>query len=139
NVQRVAAGGVHFGHSPGQGVLADAACQSGTALRHKLFGLVEPHDAPLGVENNGAGDHRAEERAAAGFIEACDACPAEFARRSLETGRAETDHFSERILARCTRGESSTSIRTGLRGEAKGPQTDLNFCGLCAALAKRYS
>jgi hypothetical protein len=94
DVPGVDARGIDFGDGPGEGVFADAESKLGTAIGDELFGVVEADDAPLGVENDGGRDHRAEQSAASGFVNAGDARPAKFARRSLKTGRAETGHFS---------------------------------------------
>lgn len=90
---------IDFGNSPGQGVLTNAFSKFRAARGGKFFRIVEADNAALGIENDRGGDHRTEERAAAGFIETGNAHPAELSRRSLETGRAETAHW-RRILAR---------------------------------------
>ena len=91
--------GIDFGNGPSQGVFADACGEFRTAFGGKFLRIVEADDAALGIENNRGGDHRAEERAAAGLIDTGDAQPAKVSRRPLETGRAEAAHGAE-ILAR---------------------------------------
>jgi predicted transcriptional regulator len=78
------------------------------ALGGEFFGVVQADDSALGVENDRGGDDGAKQRATAGFVETRNARPAEFARRSLKTGRAESAHTKEEvmpgaILARKTR------------------------------------
>src|SRR5262249_6708287 len=84
--------GVDFSDGPGDGVLADARGQLGTALRSELFRVVEPHDAPLGIQNDRSGYNGAEQSAATCLIEPSDAAPTEFACRALVTRRAKTRH-----------------------------------------------
>ncbi len=99
DIPRVDALGIDFRDGPGQGMLPDTWSEFCPSLRSKFFRIVEAHNAAFGIENDRGGDHRAEERAAAGFIETGDAHPAKLSRRSLETGRAEAAHCAE-ILAR---------------------------------------
>ena len=68
--------GVDFGYGPGDGVFADAGGKLGATVGSEFFGVVEADDAALGIEDYGSGDYRAEEGAAAGFVEASDAEPA---------------------------------------------------------------
>lgn len=111
DIPGVDAGSVDFGNGKGECVVADANGEFGAAISGKLFGIIETDNAAFGVEYDGGRDYGAEERAAAGFVNAGDARPAEFARRSLKTGRAKTAHIKEcsldklpdRILA-CRRG-----------------------------------
>src|SRR5439155_20811842 len=63
------------------------------------FGIVQTDNAPPGIENHRGGNHRAKQCAATGLIDAGAAHPAQLARRSLETGGAESAH-SPRILPR---------------------------------------
>jgi hypothetical protein len=63
------------------------------ALSGKFFRIVEADNAPLGIEDDGGGNDRAKQRSTAGFVNAGDARPAQLARRSLETGRAESAHW----------------------------------------------
>src|ERR1700738_784155 len=97
---------VNFDDCPGKRVFANAGSQLGAAFRREFFGIVEADDAALGIEDDGGSDNGAKQRAAAGFIDACDASPAELARRSLETGRAKSVHELEGILA-CRDGENA--------------------------------
>jgi hypothetical protein len=92
NVPRINALGVHFCNGPGQCMFPDACRKFRTALGSQFFRIVEPDNPPLWIENHRGGNHRTEQRAAAGFINAGDARPAHLARRSLETGRAESGH-----------------------------------------------
>ena len=98
DVPRVDALGIDFRDGPGNGMFANARGKFHAALCGKFFRIVEADNAPLGIENHRGGDDRAEERAAAGFIEPGNAHPAKLSRRSLETGRAEAAHCAE-ILA----------------------------------------
>jgi len=68
----------------------------GPAFRGEFLRIVEAHDASPGIEDDRGGNDRAEQRATPGFIESGDAGPAKFARRSLETGRAEAAHWYSR-------------------------------------------
>lgn len=102
---------VDFSDGPGESVFANALAQLGASLGGEFFGVVEADNAAFGVENHGGGDHRAEQRATSGFVNAGDARPTQFARRSLETGRAEPAHRVG-ILARC-RGALSGSFLDG--------------------------
>ena len=61
----------------------------------KFLRVVQPDDSALGIEDDRGGDNRTKQRAAPGFIETRDARPAELARRSLETGRAESAHIEK--------------------------------------------
>ena len=100
NIPGVDALGVDFGDGPGERVFANAWSQLSATLGDKFFGVVEADDAALGIQNDGSGDHRAEQRAAARFIEAGDARPAQFAGGAFETGATETSHRDGAILAR---------------------------------------
>ena len=99
DVPRVDALGIDFSNGPGESVFVNALGKFGAAFSGKFLRIVEADNAALGIENNRGGDHRAEERAAAGLIETGDAQPAKVSRRPLETGRAEAAHGAE-ILAR---------------------------------------
>jgi hypothetical protein len=94
NVPGVDALGVYFGDGPGESVFTDAGGELGTTVGGKSFRIVEADDAPLGIENHRGGNDRAKQRAASGFINAGDAQPAQLARRSLETGGAESAHYA---------------------------------------------
>jgi hypothetical protein len=94
NVPGVNALGVDFRDGPAQRVLLDTDGQLSAAVGRKFFGIVEADDAPLGIENHGGGHDGAKQRAASGFINAGDAHPAQLARRSLETGGAESAHYA---------------------------------------------
>ncbi len=93
NVPRVDALRVHFGDRPRERVFTDARRELRAAFGRELFRIVEADDAPLGIENYRGGNDRTKQRAASGFINAGDAHPAQFARRSLETGGAESAHW----------------------------------------------
>src|SRR5580700_672250 len=99
DIPRVDALGIDFRNGPGESVFVNACGKFGAAFSGKFLRIVEAENAALGIENNRGSDHRAEESAAAGFIETGDAHPAKVSRRSLETGRAEAPHCAE-ILAR---------------------------------------
>ncbi len=99
NIPGINALRVHLGNGPGQRVLANALGKLSASVRSDLLRIIEPNDAPLRIENDGGGNHRAEERAAAGFIQTGDARPTEFTRGALEARAAETAH-SAAILAR---------------------------------------
>ncbi len=93
NIPGVDALRVDFSDGPAQRVLLDTDGQLGAAFSGKFFRVVEADDAPLGIENHRGGDDGAKQRAASGFINAGDAQPAQLARRSLETGGAESAHY----------------------------------------------
>jgi hypothetical protein len=90
---------IDFCDGPSESVLVNAHGKFGASLGRKFFRVIETNNAALGIENDRGGNDRAEERAAAGFIETGDAHPAKLSRLSLETGRAESVHCAE-ILAR---------------------------------------
>ena len=98
DVPSVDARGIYFGHGPGESVFPDAEGEFIAAIRGELFGVVQADDSALRIENDGGSDDRAEERAAAGFIDSGDARPAELARRPLKTGRAETGHTARNFI-----------------------------------------
>ena len=77
---------------PCQCVFANARRQLATPLRHQSLGIVQADDAPLGIQNHGGGDDRAEQRAATSFIETGDARPAELASRAFETRATKASH-----------------------------------------------
>src|SRR5216684_6890349 len=80
DVPGVDAGGIDFGDGPRERVFTNAESEFAAAFGRNFVGIVEADDAALGIENDGGGNDRAEESAAAGFINAGDARPAEFAR-----------------------------------------------------------
>ena len=84
--------GVDLGDRTSEGVLANALSELRAAVRSELLGVVETHDAALGIEYDGGGNHRAKQRAAAGFVEARDTSPAQFACCSFETRGAKSAH-----------------------------------------------
>src|SRR5260221_10278124 len=86
DVPGVDAGGINFGDGPRERVFANAESEFTAAFGRKFLGIVEADNAALGIEDDGGGNDRAEESAAAGFVNAGDARPAEFARGSLKTG-----------------------------------------------------
>ena len=90
---------VDLRNGPGESVLANADGKFRAPLGGKFFRIIKADNTAFGIENDRGGDHGAEERAAAGFIETGDAHPAKLSRRSLETGGAEAAHWPE-ILAR---------------------------------------
>lgn len=83
---------IDFRDGPGHGVLADAFAEFRTPFRGQLLRIVQADNAALGIENHRGGNHRAKQRAPSGLIDAGDARPTQFARRSLEAGRAEPAH-----------------------------------------------
>src|SRR6202035_3967973 len=52
---------IDFGDRPGQCMLTNALGELRTTLGGNLLRIVEPHDAPLGIENDGGGHYRTEE------------------------------------------------------------------------------
>src|SRR5882724_293503 len=86
DVPGVDAGGINFGDGPRERVFADAEREFTAAFGRKFLGIIEADDAAFGIEDDGGGNDRAEEGAAACFVDAGDARPAEFARGSLKTG-----------------------------------------------------
>jgi len=111
NVPSVNAGGIYFGDSPRDCVFANAEGEFIAALGGELFGIVEAEDSALGVEDNGGGDDRTEQSAAAGFVDSGDARPAEFARSPLKTGRAETGHTARNFSTEKNGKFTESSIR----------------------------
>ncbi len=73
-------------------MLANAFAELCAAFGGKLFRIVQTDNTALGIENHRGGNHRAKQRAPSGFINAGDTRPTQFARRPLETGRAEPAH-----------------------------------------------
>ena len=94
DVPRVDALGIHFSDGPGESVFADARGELGAAFGGEFFRIVEADNAALGIENHRGGNDGAKQRAASGFIDPGDAHPAQLARRSLETGGAESAHYA---------------------------------------------
>src|SRR5260370_19511210 len=92
NVPCVDALRVHFGDSPRKCVFADAWRKLHPAFASEFYRIVQADNAPLGIENHRGGNDWTKQRPASGFIDAGDAHPAQFARRSLETGGAESAH-----------------------------------------------
>src|SRR5207245_947490 len=92
NVPRVDTLGVHFGDGPRESMFMDARRKFRAAFGSELFGIVQADNAPPGVENHRSGNDRAKQSATSGFINAGDAHPAQLARRSFETGGAESAH-----------------------------------------------
>ena len=86
DVPGVDAGGINFGDGPRERVFANADGEFVATFGGNFLGIVEADDAALGIEDDGGGNDRTEESAAAGFVDAGDARPAEFARGSLKTG-----------------------------------------------------
>ena len=107
NVPSVDARGVDFRNGEGERVFADSNGEFCAAIGSELLGIIEADDAAFGVENYGGRDNRAEERAATGFINAGDARPAELARGTLNTGRAEATNL-EKYAIRNARAKSNT-------------------------------
>ena len=98
---------------PCQGVLANSRRKLAAALRHQFLGIVQTDDAPLGIQNDRRGDHRAEQRATTGFIETGDAQPPELAGCAFETRATKATHADGPILAR--KGRSAARKRTVLK------------------------
>jgi hypothetical protein len=98
---------------PRQRVLANSRRKLPAALCHQFLGIVQAHDAPLGIQNDRGGDHWAEQRATTGFIETSDAQPPEFARCAFETRATKATHADGPILAR--KGRSAARKRTVLK------------------------
>ena len=97
DVPRVDAGSVDFGDGPGDGMFSNANGEFPAAFRSKFFRIIKADDAAFWIEDNGSGYNGAEQGTAASFVNAGDARPAELARGSLKTGRAETGHFRRRF------------------------------------------
>ena len=49
-------------------MFADTLRKLRAAFGGQLLGIVQAHDAPFGIENDGGGGHRTEQRPPAGFI-----------------------------------------------------------------------
>src|SRR5207245_2527020 len=77
----------------------DACRKFCAALRGQFLRLVQADNPSLRIEDHRGGNHRTKQRTSPGFVNAGNARPAQFARGSLETGRAESAHWWE-ILAR---------------------------------------
>ena len=67
-------------------MFTNAESEFAAAFGGNFLGVVEADDAALGIKDDGGGNDRTEESATAGFVNAGDARPAEFARGSLKTG-----------------------------------------------------
>src|SRR6266436_7407767 len=111
NVPGIDALGVHFGDGPGKSVFADARRELCSPFGSELFRVVQSDNAPLGIENHRGGNDRTKQRAASGFVNAGDARPAEFARRSLETGGAESAHYARDFSTPRDRKEQQTETK----------------------------
>src|SRR5260370_11069238 len=103
DVPGVYARGVHFGDGPGKGVLANAFGKNGTARGRKFFGVVKADNAPPGIENDRGCEDRAEQGAAADFVETRDARPAALPRFALIACATEPPHWPG-VLAPCAAG-----------------------------------
>jgi hypothetical protein len=114
--------GVDLRDSPSDGMFVNAGGKLRAAVGSKFLGIVETNNAALGIKNDRGGDNGPKKRAAAGFIETGDAHPAKLPRGSLETGRAETAHWTK-ILARRERARCVVSFVTqsNHRINAHGP------------------
>jgi hypothetical protein len=99
NVPGIDALSIDFRDGPCNSVLVNPWSEFGTALSCEFFRIVETDNAPLGIENDGSSDDRAEERSTTGLVETGDAHPAKLSRLSLETGTAKSAHRAK-ILAR---------------------------------------
>ncbi len=87
--------GVDFSDGPGEGVFTDARGELGATIRSEFFGVVETDDAAFGIEDYGGGSDWAEEGAAAGFVDAGDAHPAQLAGGAFESGATLARHRVE--------------------------------------------
>ena len=83
---------VHQRDSEGERVFADAECQSFAAIGGKFLRVVQAHDAPRGIQNDGRGDNRTKQRAAPNFVNPGDAHPAALARFAFVAGRTKPPH-----------------------------------------------
>src|SRR6201993_2785922 len=86
---------VDFGDSPGQSVQADTFGENKAALGIYFLGIVEANDATGGTEDDSSGNHRAEQRSPARFVEPGDTKPAALPRFAFVTPRAEPFHVRE--------------------------------------------
>jgi hypothetical protein len=79
-------------------VLSDPFRKLRAAFGGQLLGIIQAHNAPFGIENDGGGGHWTEQRPAAGFIQPSDAHPSKLARGTLESRGTQAAH-SFAILA----------------------------------------
>jgi hypothetical protein len=83
---------VDFSDRPRHCMLTNALGEQRATFGRHLFRVIQPHDAPLGIENNCGGNHRTEQRAAARFVQAGDARPTELTRGAFESRAAQAGH-----------------------------------------------
>jgi hypothetical protein len=96
DIDGVDGGGVHGGHGPRHGALADALRQHFAPFRFEQFAVVQTAHRAIGREDHGAGHHRSEQAAAADFIHARHGMKAARAQLSFECGL--TSEFATRCL-----------------------------------------
>src|SRR5260370_407219 len=76
----------------GGGLWGEGGWACRTSIGSEFYRIVQADNAPSGIENHRGGNNGTEQRTTRGLINAGDAQPAQFARRSLETGGAESAH-----------------------------------------------
>ena len=99
NVPRIDPLSVDFRNGPSECMFANPCGQFGAVFRGQFFRIVKADNPPLRIENHRGGNYRTKQRTTSGFVNSGDTRPAQYARGSLETGRAESAHWWE-ILAR---------------------------------------
>ena len=92
NIPGIDAAGINFRDGPGESVFANSHGQNFAALSGQFFGIVEAHNPPLGIQDNGCGNHLAKKRAAPDFIKTGNPLPTALAGLALETGGALFPH-----------------------------------------------
>src|ERR1700751_2435219 len=95
DVPGIDAASVDFRDSPGQSVQADTFGENKAALGIYFLGIGEANDPASGVKDDSGGNHRAEQRSAARFVESGDTKPAALSRFAFVTPRAEPFHVRE--------------------------------------------
>jgi hypothetical protein len=73
-------------------MFANPCGQFGAVLRGQFFRIVKADNSPLRIKNHRGGNDWTKQRTAPSFVNSGDTRPAQFARGSLETGRAESAH-----------------------------------------------
>src|ERR1700751_5094628 len=95
DVPGIDAAGVDFGDRPGQSVQADTFGENEAPFGIYFLGVVEANDPASGAKDDSGGNHRAEQRSPARFVEARDTNPAALPLFAFVTPRAEPFHVRE--------------------------------------------
>jgi hypothetical protein len=95
DVPGIDAASVDFGDSPGQSVQADTFGENEAPFGIYFLGVIEANDPASGAKDDSGGNHWAEQRSPARFVESGDTKPAALPRFAFVTPRAEPFHVRE--------------------------------------------